>query len=268
MAYNPLVPTAVMDAMLNQIGGDAAGGFLVIYTGEQPVRGGALNSDNTLLVSLSLGSPAFYAASSGQLAAYPISSANAAAGGVPTWFRIYKWDGVTAIVDGSAGVGPQFVLNLTLPGGSIIVGQQVVVNSFVLYQPTNNPEVNLGLGVSNNMLLQIGIPANGGYLRIYSGTQPSTGGGTIPGGDVLLAQLRLANPAFSTPTNGSMSVNPIPVAAAIAAGVPSWFRMLESDGSTVLLDGSAGEGQYDLLIVPQLTVGQQVQISAFTIAQS
>src|ERR1039458_2431916 len=105
MAYNPKVPVAVMDAMLNQIGSNASGGKLRIYDGTQPTNGGDPLSGNNLLAEMTMGSPAFSSASSGTLTANAIPFNVAAMSGTPTWFRLVESDGATVLCDGSAGVG-------------------------------------------------------------------------------------------------------------------------------------------------------------------
>lgn len=87
-----------------------------------------------------------------------------------------------------------------------------------------------------------------GYLRIYDGTQPATGDTAITS-QVLLAELRWNANAFPAAVAGVATANAITAdASANAGGVPSWFRALKSDGTTVVFDGSAGTSGTDLVL--------------------
>lgn len=79
-----------------------------------------------------------------------------------------------------------------------------------------------------------------GYLRIYNGTQPNTPDDPVSG-QTLLAELRFGSPAFEPAADGAIVARAItPDNDAPANGTASWFRVLASDGSTVLWDGSIG----------------------------
>src|SRR4051812_32376973 len=85
-----------------------------------------------------------------------------------------------------------------------------------------------------------------GYLRIYSGTQP-TNADTAIGAQVLLAELRFGATAFAASVAGVATANAITSdAAADATGTAAWFRALKSDGTTVVFDGSVGTSGADL----------------------
>jgi hypothetical protein len=87
-----------------------------------------------------------------------------------------------------------------------------------------------------------------GYLRIYAGTQP-TDADTATSGQLLLAELRYDTPAFGAPVAGVAVSNPLlPDASANATGTATWFRALQSDGTTVVMDGSVGTSDADLLL--------------------
>jgi len=89
---------------------------------------------------------------------------------------------------------------------------------------------------------------NNGYLRIYDGTQP-TDANTAVGSQVKLAELRFGATAFGAASNGVATANAITDDSdADATGNASWFRVLESDGSTVVFDGSVGTSGCNLNI--------------------
>jgi len=96
--------------------------------------------------------------------------------------------------------------------------------------------------------------ANGGFIRLYSGTQPSDCDNPPTPGSTLLAEMTMSNPAFNPAQDGAALAKAImPDAAANADGVASWFRMTEPNGSPVW-DGSVGKQEdpqddlYDLYL--------------------
>ena len=110
--------------------------------------------------------------------------------------------------------------------------------------------------------------ANTGYLRIYDGTQAATADTAI-GAQVLLAELRFGATAFGAASNGVATANAITAdSSANATGTASWFRVLKSDGSTVLFDGSVGTGTNDLVLnSTAIQSGAAVSVSSFTYTQ-
>jgi hypothetical protein len=269
MAHNPSVAIVTMVNMMNQmLLLEAAGGFIGIYTGLQPGSpGGPLNESNVLLVTLALSNPAFDH-SSGVSTANAITPGTAVAGGVPTWFRMFEADGVTPIMDGSAGPGSDYVLNLD--AGYIAQGGLVSISSFVLNQPVGNPFIGVASEVANSMLNWIVSYVNNGFIEVYSGTQPASADDAVPGGDVLLVTLDLDNPAVSSVADGEMTFAVIAPGSGLANGTPTWFRMYQSDGTTVLLDGSAGfGGEYDLLLgTSEISIGQKVEVASLVMVQN
>lgn len=105
-------------------------GFLDIYSGTRPAGPDTALSGNTLLASLTFGATAFAAASGGTKTANAIgSTTNAAATGTATFFRAFKSDHTTAVLDGSVGTsGTDAIINST----SIVSGTTVSCSSCVL----------------------------------------------------------------------------------------------------------------------------------------
>lgn len=104
----------------------------------------------------------------------------------------------------------------------------------------------------------------GSVVDIYSGTQPLTPD-TAPGMDTaLLATVALANPPFTTPSEGAATATtPIPTVSAIATGVATWFRITDPSGNGVI-DGSVGVGSSFAMAVntTNFVIGVPVTISA------
>lgn len=118
-----LALNAALDAAL-------AGGYLEIYdsTGTgQPATPDVAVTTQVKLAKLSLGTPAFAAASGGSKLANAIASASAITNGTATWFRAFKSDDSTAVIDGSCGITPASTTvavasdGVALPTGTINV---------------------------------------------------------------------------------------------------------------------------------------------------
>lgn len=106
---------------------------------------------------------------------------------------------------------------------------------------------------------------NNGYLRIYSGTQPATAD-TALSGNTLLAELRFGATAFGAPTAGQASANTITQdSSADNTGTATFFRALESDGTTAVFDGTVGTSGADLnLNSTAIQVGGTVSVTSMT----
>jgi hypothetical protein len=103
-------------------------------------------------------------------------------------------------------------------------------------------------------------------LRIYDGSRPATGGTATN----LLAQLT-CNATFAPGASGGvLTLNAIASATSAAAtGTATWFRIVQSGGSTHVLDGSvttvaAGTGDLQLDST-SIVLGGTVAVSSATI---
>jgi hypothetical protein len=110
---------------------------------------------------------------------------------------------------------------------------------------------------------------NNGYLRIYSGTQP-TDADTALGAQVLLAELRFGATAFGAAVAGVATANAITQdSSADAAGTAAFYRCLKSDGTTVVEDGSVGTSAANLVLNSvAISAGAAVQVSSWTHTES
>jgi hypothetical protein len=117
---------------------------------------------------------------------------------------------------------------------------------------------------------------NGGTLKIYNGTQPA-GANTAVSTQTLLATLTLSSTAFgSASAAGSDGSKVVTVTAATITGDTSadntgtatWFRVLKSDGTTAVFDGSVGTSGCDLnLATTSIVSGEEVDVTSFTITE-
>jgi hypothetical protein len=109
---------------------------------------------------------------------------------------------------------------------------------------------------------------NTGFIRIYDGTKPANAD-TGLAGNTLLAELRFGATAFGAAVAGVATANPITQDSdADATGTASWFRALETDGTTAVFDGSVGTSGCDLNL-PTVAIAQHaiVQITSLTYTQ-
>jgi hypothetical protein len=110
----------------------------------------------------------------------------------------------------------------------------------------------------------VGAFTNGALLTIYNGTQPATPE-TAVSTQTLLATVTLASPAFASASNGVITANAISDMTISASGTASWFRLLKSDNTTVIMDGSVGTSGCDLnLNSVALSSGATLSTTSFT----
>lgn len=107
---------------------------------------------------------------------------------------------------------------------------------------------------------------NNGYLRIYDGTRPANASTAITT-QVLLAELRFANPAAASVTNGVITFDTIsPDTSANATGTASWARCLKSDGTTAVCDMNVGTSDANIIVTTTaISAGVQVSVTSATV---
>lgn len=118
--------------------------------------------------------------------------------------------------------------------------------------------------------------ANSGTLKIYTGSQP-TDANTAVGAQTLLGTLTFGATAFgSAASSGTGGTNRKSTAtantitgdtSADATGTAAWFRVLKSNGTTVVYDGSVGTSAADLILATTaITAGVDIEITSLTIS--
>ena len=126
MASNLKYSNGTRDAQQQGLITYAGSGALInIYTGTQPANANTAISTQTLLVSLPI-SGSFGTDSNGTITLSSVTSANATATGTATFFRIFKSDGTTVVMDGSVGTSGA---DMNLDNTSIATGQTVTITS-------------------------------------------------------------------------------------------------------------------------------------------
>lgn len=103
-------------------------GYLRIYSGTKPATADTALSGNTLLAELRINATSAPAASGGVLTFNAITSDSSAdATGTASFFRAFKSDGTTAVMDGTVGTSSA---NMIIATTSISAGQTVSCSSF------------------------------------------------------------------------------------------------------------------------------------------
>ena len=118
---------------------------------------------------------------------------------------------------------------------------------------------NLALDAALNVL-------NGGYLELYSGTQPATPDTAITT-QTLLGTCDLGSPAFGSSSGGTKTANAITSGTGVANGTATWARAFKSDGVTAVIDGSVGTSGCDFTMADtSVTVSAVIPATAWTIS--
>lgn len=103
-------------------------------------------------------------------------------------------------------------------------------------------------------------------IRIYSGTRPATGGAAT----TLLAELTCSATFAPAASGGVLTLNAITQdSSADATGTATWFRLVKSDGTTHIMDGSVSTTGSDLnMTTTSFVAGQPISITSFTITEA
>ena len=127
--------------------------------------------------------------------------------------------------------------------------------------------LNFATAVRNARLDAITTYAAGSAkLRIYSGTQPATAD-TALSGNTLLAELTCNATFAPSASSGALTLNSITSdSAADATGTATFFRLLKSDGTTVVMDGTVGTSGCDLnLSTTSIVANAVVSVTSFVL---
>lgn len=104
----------------------------------------------------------------------------------------------------------------------------------------------MNVTLRNNRLDQITSRAGASAkLRIYDGARPATGGAAT----TLLAELTCNATFAPAASSGTLTLNSITQdSAADATGTATWGRIVQSDGTTHVLDCSVGTSATDIIL--------------------
>lgn len=127
--------------------------------------------------------------------------------------------------------------------------------------------IKMAVATINSMLNGLTTAAGASCtLNIYSGTQPATGD-TALSGNTLGASLTMNATFAPGASSGVLTLNSITNANASATITAAFFRILQSNGTTKVLDGTVGTSGADMnLNTVSLVSGAAVSVTsaAFT----
>ena len=113
----------------------------------------------------------------------------------------------------------------------------------------------------------ITFAGSGSIIRIYQGTQPANANTAIST-QTLLVSLTIVG-SFGTDANGTITIGAVTSAQAVATGTAEFFRIVKSDGTTVVMDGSVGTSDADMILnTTAIANTQTVTISSGTIIRA
>jgi hypothetical protein len=113
----------------------------------------------------------------------------------------------------------------------------------------------------------ITFAGSGSIIRIYQGTQPANANTAIST-QTLLVSLPIVG-SFGTDANGTITIGAVTSAQAVATGTAEFFRIVKSDGTTVVMDGSVGTSDADMILnTTAIANTQTVTISSGTIIRA
>lgn len=99
---------------------------------------------------------------------------------------------------------------------------------------------------------------DGGKLRLYDSPKPATADDAITT-QTLLAELTFGSPSAPAASDGVLVFNAITSdPSANATGTAAWARLLKSDGTTVVCDGTVGTAATDIVLVSTAIVAAAV----------
>jgi len=128
MAKNTQLTNLAANAEADAVAALLNTGYLRIYSGVQPATGDTALSGNTLLAELRFNATAFAAAVAGVATANAITSDSSAdATGTASFYRCFKSDGTTAVMDGNISTASA---NLNLNSTAIQAGATVSCSAF------------------------------------------------------------------------------------------------------------------------------------------
>jgi hypothetical protein len=105
---------------------------------------------------------------------------------------------------------------------------------------------------------------NSGLIKIYNGTRP-TDVDTALSGNTLLVTCTMNATAFAAASAGVQTANAITSGVAAVTGTPTFARLFQSDGTTVICDLSCAVGSGEVNLAASPSAGATVSITSMTI---
>lgn len=131
MPRNTQITNATVNAQADALARQLDNGYLRIYTGPQPATADTAITSQVLLAELRFAATSALAAVDGVLTFSAITSDEAAnATGTAVWFRCFRSNGTTAVLDGTVGATGSNS-NLELATAEIVENARISVTAFV-----------------------------------------------------------------------------------------------------------------------------------------
>jgi hypothetical protein len=104
-----------------------------------------------------------------------------------------------------------------------------------------------------------------GVLKVYTGTQPETGGGTS-GTSVLL--VTISDISWNSASNGTATITGNATGTAATSGVAAWARLTDTTGTAYIVDGNCGTSTEDFVLdATSISAEAVVTLTAATLVQ-
>ncbi|BDU72384.1 hypothetical protein [Mesoterricola silvestris] len=117
--------------------------------------------------------------------------------------------------------------------------------------------------LAGSMLAPFNTAAASGQLKVYAGSVPANADAAL-GSPTLLGTLTMSATAFAA-TAHTLTANAITQdSAADASGTASFYRLFQSDGTTLIEQGTVGTSGADLnLNTTAIVAGGPIQVTSF-----
>lgn len=119
-----------------------------------------------------------------------------------------------------------------------------------------------------SMIIDSGIMGGlgtAGILKVYGGTQPTTGGEATTQGIIV----EIGGISWDAATNGTSFIAAVKTGTAGTAGTATWARLSGSDGTSYIIDGNCGTAVSSDFVIDAADVAESavVTLNAATIIQ-
>jgi hypothetical protein len=113
----------------------------------------------------------------------------------------------------------------------------------------------------SNLTSNIGTNAK---LKIYTGSAPGVGNSAT---GTLLSTISLPSTAWTVSSGVATLSGTWQDTSAAASGTPGYYRITDSTGATIYLEGTAGVSGGDLSFTTTISLGGTVTVTAFTLTE-
>lgn len=113
----------------------------------------------------------------------------------------------------------------------------------------------------------IAFAGSGAKFNLYTSFQPANANTPITT-QTLLVSMQIAG-VFGTDVDGTLTLGAVTTTQAAATGTATFFRIFKSDGTTVVMDGSVGLSNADLVLnIVDIIAAENVSITSGTIIRN